>query len=74
MSGCAYVEKVKLLLGVEVELKKGKTKADIDKSRQALLRSRLKEVVVAAVVQQGVDTCRHERLTSVLKVGRSVAL
>ncbi len=29
---------------------------------------------MAAVVQRGVDTCRGERMTVVLKVGRSVGL
>jgi len=52
--------KARLPLDVGLELKKGKIKVGFDKNRQALLRSRLKEVVVAAVVQHGVNTLRRE--------------
>jgi hypothetical protein len=52
-----------------LKLKKGKTKVGFDGSGQALFCVRLKEVVVAAVVQHGVDTCQDERMTDVLKVG-----
>jgi hypothetical protein len=52
-----------------LKLKKGKTKVGFDRSGQALFCVRLKEVVVAAVVQHGVDTCQDERMTDVLKVG-----
>lgn len=63
-----------LALDVGLKLNKGKTEVGFDRSRQALVRVRLKEVVVAAVVQHSVDTCRGERVTDVLRVGRSVAL
>ena len=52
------VEKAMLLLDVGLKLKKGKTEVGSDGNRQALLRVRLKEVVVADVVQHSVDTCR----------------
>ena len=68
------VEKVTLALDVCPKIKKRRTKAGSDRNRQALVRDRLKEVVVAAVVQHGVDTCRGERVTGVLSVGRSAAL
>ena len=58
MSGCVRVEKAMLLLDVGLKLKKGKTEVGSDGNRQALLRVRLKEVVVADVVQHSVDTCR----------------
>lgn len=74
MSGREYVEEPTLALVVGLRLKKGKTEVGFDRNRQALVRVRLKEVVVAAVVQHGVDTCQGERVTGVLGVGRSVAL
>ena len=52
-----------------MKLKEGKTEVGFDGSGQALFCIRLKEVVVAAVVQHGVDTCQDERMTDVLKVG-----
>ena len=57
-----------------MRLKKGKTEVGFDRNRQALVRVRLKGVVVAAVVQHGVDTCPGQRVTGVLEVGRIVAL
>lgn len=74
MSGSEQFEKATLALDVGLKLKKGRTEVGSDRNRQALVRVRLKEVVVAAVVQHGVDTCRGERVTGVLEVGRSVAL
>jgi hypothetical protein len=68
------LEEATPMLNAGSMLKKGKIKVAFDGNGQALLRVRLKEVVVAAAVQQGVDTCRHERLTGVLEVGRIVAL
>lgn len=59
------LEKATLLL----EAQEGKTEVSFDGSGQALFCIRLKEVVVAAVVQHGVDTCQDERMTDVLKVG-----
>lgn len=63
-----------MALDVGLKLKKGKTEVGFDRNRQALVRVRLEEVVVAAVVQHGVDTCPGKRVTDVLEVGRSVAL
>jgi hypothetical protein len=56
------------------KLQKGKSEVGVDRKRQAFLRGRPKEVVVAAVVQHDVDTCQYDRVTGVLKVERSVAL
>lgn len=71
---CVLSKKATLGLDVGSRLKKGKTEVGCDGNGQVLLRVRLKEVVVAAVVQHGVNTCRDERVTGVLKVGRGVAL
>lgn len=70
-----YVSKAAMLFPeASSKLRKGKTEVGSDENGQALLRGRLKEVFVAAAVQHGVDTCRYESVTGVLKVGRIVAL